>query len=215
MKALDKDYPLIKPRMLVWSIPIVIVAGVSTLIGVLGLDGTPNVANIIIGAFAVAALIGISITGFTQQVLARHRVRKMVLAVGTKLAVRTEAHITPTMISWIANLVEFDPIPQLLKVLNAHVRIQRMSIPYVFLTLKKPGKMMWEWNSISKKARGIPKRSWCEVEWHSDKPELSSALALHEISHIILTCGNGGLSEELQHELIKNYEVESLLRSPS
>lgn len=213
MKMLDNYYPSITKGMSLWFIPVILVLGIAVLALFLGVEESIPPHAIAIAVVSSLALIGVAAGGFIYQYKSRAAVRRKVIMVNRDFAIRTEAGFTPKILSWAKEFVHSDPMNKIIIAFDLHLvgGFTPGKVPYAFLTLKYPGTVIWEWEGMKKRARGVQKGCWCEVEWYNEHPEKVTKLALHELAHVVLTFSDPLSSEGEQHVLINNARIEAII----
>lgn len=213
MKHLDANYPAVTKGMALWFIPVVALLVIVVLALSLGVEVDNPAVAILVSVLAGVAIVGISLGGFLYQYKTRSKVRDGVLAANPNYAVRTEAGFLQPIVVWANKFVGLRAFQRVVTAINRQTKVRRTgSVPYIFITLKRPGTVKWKWGNVEKRARGISQGSWCEIDWYDEFPKRTTALALHEMAHSILTYHNPGMTTSDQHQLMRDAGVEQLLK---
>jgi len=208
MSILDERYPAVTKSMLTWFIAPAIVGIIVALALVLGVDAPP--AALVLASVVGVVLSGICVAGFLVQYRARQKVRNSVISCDYDVAICYGMVATSEMRAWAKWFLINEPFTAITDAIRElHTKTKLGTIPFTFITLRAPGKVLWKWNGMEKRARGTQKGNWCEIEWSQDKPDITTSLALHKLAHVVLMFNNPGMSESTQHNIMVAADINS------
>jgi len=199
-------YPIWKWSFLGWVIPALLTFGVLVAIIACG-SGTS--ASIVVGISTCVAIIVLCAMGLVLQIDARLEIILGVWFFNKPIAYRIDPAIKPPKDYIIARFVQSidknitTEIYEKLHAAGLSVSPKAWD-PVTFVTYKSEGQVKAIINGIERRARGLQKGHWCQIEWRGNREE-ALALTKHELAHVILRFSYPYSSVEAQHRLMKEY----------
>jgi hypothetical protein len=191
-KALDKLYPLIPRKLLLWAIPAV-VAIVSLVVFFIATQVTILTALMACGVCLL--LSAAATTGFIVQIKHRYYVRKYVVGIHGNIIWRAEVPITP----YLAILDCLDMLEHIVrkKLFILGIKTEPISEP-VFISLVPLGGVIYTNPEGGQKyVRGLQYGTWILLE--ALDPHAVVALAQHELAHYLIQQKYPHITAELHH----------------